>query len=78
MIATYMYIDTLPFCTPDNVKCLKEFCQFKSATPNDNAAKLAKLLTLSKIELHKYNGDRHNSLSHIYGSIPEKHSQFGH
>ena len=39
------------------VKCLKEFDQFKSATPNDDTAKLAKLLTLPKIELPKYNGD---------------------
>ena len=40
------------------VKCLKEFDEFKkSATPNDDTAKLAKLLTLPKIELPKYNGD---------------------
>ena len=40
------------------VKCLKEFDEFKkSATPNDDTAKLAKLLTLPKIELTKCNRD---------------------
>ena len=40
------------------VKCLKEFDEFfKGATPNDDTAKLAKLLILPKIELPKYNGD---------------------